>query len=116
MIAPLEWRAPGKRVLSSVDGGYPFHGNARGTGSPRGEQALGFLRPAGVEIGLQQSELDQVVLGAAAADAFVLPGERGEGVDRSGKIAAFESGQSPRQRRQIGAGRVASLARHRLHS
>jgi hypothetical protein len=37
---------------------------------PRAEQPLRLLHPAGFEIGLQQGELDQVVLRAAAANAF----------------------------------------------
>ena len=64
--------------------------NAGSTGSPRAEQTPSLLQPVGLEIGLQQSELDQVVLRAAAANAFAFTGERGEGIDRRRKIPAFK--------------------------
>jgi hypothetical protein len=44
----------------------------------------------GLKAGLQQSELDQVVLRAAAANALVFGSERGEHLDRSEKIPALE--------------------------
>ena len=46
------------------------------------------------EIGLQQRELDQVELRAAAADAFELAGNRFKRVDRGGEILPFECGES----------------------
>jgi hypothetical protein len=49
-------------------------GNAGSTRSPRAEKAPRLLQPVGVEIGLQQRELDQIVLRAAAAYSFVFPG------------------------------------------
>ena len=73
-----------------------------------------LLQPVGIEIGLQQRELDQVVLRAAAADAFVFAGERGEHLDRGGKIPAFERRKSARQRGKVGARRVTPLARQFL--
>jgi len=49
---------------------------------PRAEQTLRFLQPIDVDIGVQQCELDQIVLRAATANAFVLRCERGERLDR----------------------------------
>ena len=50
----------------------------------------GFLQPIGLEIGLQQRELDQIVLSAAPADPFILSHESRKGVDRAGKITPLE--------------------------
>src|SRR2546430_4023723 len=68
-------------LLQSMHRRDPRDGNAGSTRSPRAEQMPCFLQPAGVEIGLQQGELDQVVLRAAAANAFVFPVERGKRLD-----------------------------------
>src|SRR5580700_1739784 len=89
----------------------PRDGNAGSTRSPRAEQMPSFLQPAGVEIGLQQRELDQVVLRAAAANAFAFPGERGKCLDRSGKIPALERRKAARQRWKVIARGVTPLAR-----
>ena len=40
------------------------------------KQALRFLQPIGLDVGSQQGELDQVVLCAATANAFVLARQR----------------------------------------
>jgi hypothetical protein len=93
----------------------PHHGHAGSARPPQAEQTLRFLRPIGVEISLQQCELDQVVLRAAATDALVLAGERGQRLDRAQKIAAFEGPQATRQRWKVRAGRVTPLARQLLH-
>ena len=55
------------------------------------------------EIGLQQSELHQVELRAAAADAFELAGNRCERGDCSGESAALKGGEAARHRRNEGA-------------
>ena len=44
-----------------------------------------FFEPIGVDIGLQQCELDQIVLRSATANAFIFPCERGERLDRAEK-------------------------------
>src|SRR6266851_135107 len=93
-------------LLRSLHRRHPRDGNAGSTRSPPAEKVPRLLQPARVEIGLQQGELDQVVLRAAATNAFVFPGERRKRLDRRGKIAAFECLEAVRQRRQVGAGRV----------
>ena len=55
------------------------------------------------------------MLRAAAADAFALLRRAARALDRSRIIAAFERDEATCERRQVGAGRVASLARQRLH-
>ena len=50
------------------------------------------------EIRLQQSELHQIELGAAAADAFELARYRFECRDRRGEIAQLESRKAARHR------------------
>src|SRR5580704_14368306 len=50
----------------SVDRRHAGNGNAGSSRPPRTEQPARLLWPIGVEIGLQQRELDQVVLRAAA--------------------------------------------------
>ena len=73
------------------------------------------LQPVGLEIGLQQRELDQVVLRAAASNALAFRGKRGKHLDRRGKIPAFERREAARQHRKVGAGRVTPLARQLRH-
>ena len=51
------------------------------------KQALRFLQPIGLDVGSQQGELDQVVLCAAAANAFVLACQRRKRLDRAEKIS-----------------------------
>jgi hypothetical protein len=67
--------------------------------------------PLSAEIGPQQRELDQVVLRAAAANAFVFPCERREHLDRRRKIPVLEGREAARQGRKVRAGRVTPLAR-----
>jgi hypothetical protein len=55
---------------------HPHDGNAGSTRPPQAEQTPRFLQTIGVDIGPQQCELDQIVLRAATAYAFVLAGER----------------------------------------
>lgn len=70
--------APGRRVFSSP---------------------LASSKAPRVEIGLQQGELDQIVLCAAAADTLVLTGQGSERLYCRGEIAPFERGEASRQRR-----------------
>ena len=70
--------------------GKPRDRNAGRTRSPSAEQALRFFGSAGLKVRLQQREFDQVMLRAAAANALVFGGERGEHLDRRRKIAALE--------------------------
>ena len=52
---------------------HPRNGNTRSTGAPLVEQPPCLVQPVDAEIGLQQRELDQVVLRAAAADETAFP-------------------------------------------
>ena len=81
-------------------------GNAGSTRPPHAKQTPRFLQPIGVDIGLQQCELDQIVLRAATANAFVFPRERRKRLDRAGKILAFERRAAARQRAKVRARRV----------
>src|SRR5215218_479537 len=74
-------RSPPPEQHRSMQCGRPDDANARSTGAPRGKQAASLVELSSSEVGLQQSELDQVVLCAAAADAFVLTGEGFERID-----------------------------------
>ena len=58
--------------------------NAGSARPSRTEQALCLLQPVGFDIGFQQRELDEVVLRAAAANAFAFSGEWRERVDCRG--------------------------------
>src|ERR1041384_6341975 len=89
--------------------------SAGGARPPSTEQALRIVQPIGLDIGPHQCELDQVMLRSAAADAFVLPRQRRQRVDCGGEIAALERNEAARQRWEIRAGRVTSLARQSLH-
>ena len=80
-------------------------GNAGSARSSRAQQLPRLLQPAGIEAGLQQCELDQIVLRAAATNAFVLSGERRQHRDCFGKVGALERSKATCQRRQIGVGR-----------
>jgi hypothetical protein len=55
------------------------------------------------------------VLRAATANAFVFFCERGERLDRRGKIPVFEGREAARQGRKVRAGRVTPFARQFLH-
>ena len=68
----------------------PCDGNTGRAPPPHAKQTPRLLQPIGVDIGLQQRELDQVVLRATTANAFVLPLERRKRLDRARKIPAFE--------------------------
>ena len=78
-------------------------------------QATRIVPAVHVEIGLQQRELDEVVLRAAASNALAFRGERGKHLDRRGKIPAFERREAARQHRKVGAGGVTPLARQLRH-
>src|SRR5437879_536835 len=93
----------------------PHYGNSGSARPLRAEQTPRFLRPIGLDIGLQQGELDQIVLRTAAANALVFPSERRERLDRAGKISALEGREAARQRRKVGTGWVTPLSRQRLH-
>jgi hypothetical protein len=82
----------------------PYDGNAESTRPSHSEQTPRFLQPIGVEISLQQGELDRIVLRATAANAFVLTRERRKHLDRAGKIPAFERREAMCQRRKVRAG------------
>src|SRR5260370_40891769 len=90
-------------------------GNTGSTRPPQVEQTPRFLWPIGVDTGLQQCELDQIVLGAATADAFVFPRDRRKRLDRAGKIPALERPEAPRQRWKVRTGRVTPISRQLLH-
>ena len=85
----------------SVDRRHAGNGNAGSSRPPRTEQPARLLWPIGVEIGLQQRELDQVVLRAAAANAFASPRERCQRLDRDGKVSAFERREAAPQRGKV---------------
>ncbi len=51
--------------------GKPRDGGAGSTRPPCAEQVACLVGPAGIEARLQQRKFDQIVLRAAAADAFV---------------------------------------------
>jgi hypothetical protein len=82
---------PSRHCRNSQDG------DAGSTRPPHAKQIPRFAQPIGAEVGSQQSELDQVVLRAAAANAFVLPGKGAKRLDRRGKIPAFVRRKSARQ-------------------
>ena len=89
---PVERDAFGDGGVSvlSLRRGEPRDRNAGSTRSPSAEQALRLFGSVGLKVGLQQRELDQVVLRAAAANALVFGSERGERLDRREKIPALE--------------------------
>ena len=89
---PVERDAFGDGGVSvlSLRRGEPRDRNAGSTRSPSAEQALRLFGSVGLKVGLQQRELDQVVLRAAAADALVFGSERGEHLGRREKIPALE--------------------------
>jgi len=74
----------------SLRRGEPRDRNGGSTRSPSAEQALRLFGSVGLKVGLQQRELDQVVLRAAAANALVFGSERGEHPGRREKIPALE--------------------------
>src|SRR5258708_2110972 len=73
-----------------------------------------LAQPIDTEVGPQQSELDQVVLRAATANAFVFPRERRKRLDRTGKIPAFERRESARQCGKVRTRRVTPFSRQCL--
>jgi hypothetical protein len=68
----------------------PRDRNAGRTRPPRTEQAPRLFGPAGLKVGFQQREVDQVMLRAATADALVFGGERGKHFYRREKISTLE--------------------------
>jgi hypothetical protein len=93
----------------------PRHRNAGSARPSCTYQTPCFFQPIGTEIGPQQRELDQVVLRAATANAFVFSCERGERLDRRRKIPVFERREAARQGREVRAGRVTPFSRQFLH-
>jgi hypothetical protein len=89
----------------------PHDGNPGSAWPPLAEQSPRFLQPIGVDIGLQQGKLDQIVLCAAPANALVFAGEWRQCFNRAGRIPALECRQAARQRGKKRAGRVAPFAR-----
>ena len=88
--------------------------DAGSTRPSRAEQMPRFLQSIGAEIGPQQSELDQVVLRAATANALVFPYQWRKHLYRAGKISAFERRESTGQCGKIRARRVAPFSRQYL--
>jgi hypothetical protein len=84
-----------------MHGGNPHDRDPGGTRPPSAEETPSFLQPTGLDIGLQQCELDQVVLRAAAANAFVSPRERCQRLNRDGKVSAFERREAAPQRGKV---------------
>jgi len=89
--------------------------NAGSARPPCTYQTSRVLQPIGAEIGAQQRKLDQVMLRAATANAFVFRREWGEHLDRRGKFPVFERREAARKGRKISAGRVTALSRQFLH-
>ena len=71
----------------------PHDRNPGGAWPPRGEQSPCVLQPTGLDIRFQQGELDQIVLCAAAANAFVVSGERRERLDREEQVRLQSDGR-----------------------
>jgi hypothetical protein len=82
---------------------------------PNIKQALCFLQPIGLDVGSQQGELDQVVLCAAAANAFVLTRQRRQRRDRAGKILSLERPKAARQCGKVRARGVTPPVRQFLY-
>jgi hypothetical protein len=74
--------------------GNPHDRNPGCARPPKIKQALRFLQPIGLDVGPQQGELDQIVLGAAAANAFVLPDERAFEADTGPSTSEVGTAQS----------------------
>src|SRR5258708_28240167 len=104
-------RRRSKRARSLRRGG-PRDRNAGSTRSPSAEQALRLFSSVGLKVGLQQRELDQVVLRAAAANALVFGSERRKHLDPREKIPAPAPPQPPLQRPQVRPRPVSPPAPH----
>ena len=74
------------------------------------------IRTVRNEKSLQQRELHQIELGAAAADAFELADNRFKRVDNGEELLPLESGEGARHRRNKGAGWITALAREFVNS
>ena len=55
-----------------------------------------IVHSAGTDISPQQSELHQIKLGAATAEAFEFAGDRFKRLDCRGELSSFESGEAAR--------------------
>jgi hypothetical protein len=75
--------------------GNPHDRNPGCARPPNFEQALCFLQPIGLDVGSQQGELDQVVLCAATANAFVLVRQWRQRFDRAGKSPRSNDAKPP---------------------
>src|SRR5215472_8235661 len=95
--------------------GNPLDRNPGGARAPNIKQTLRFLQPIGLDVGSQQGELDQVVLCAAAANAFVLARQRRQRLDRAREILPLERRKAARQCGKVSARGVTPLARQFLH-
>ena len=82
---------------------------------PHAQHPPRIIRAAGLHIGSQQSELDEVELSAAAANAFEFAGNRLEQVYSGGEIMVLESGESARHRRHQGAGWITTVSCQVVH-
>src|SRR5213076_2968498 len=60
-----------------------------------------FLQATGLDVRLQQCEVDQIVLRAATADAFIFPRQWRKCLARAGIIPALEGREAARQRRKV---------------
>jgi len=92
------------RLLDRRD---PRNRNTGSAGAACAQQPFSLFQTTGAETGLQQGELDQIVLRTAAADALVLTGKGRQRLYRRGEIPPFERREAARQRREVGAGGIA---------
>jgi hypothetical protein len=82
----------------------PGNGNARGTSTPHAHHPARILQAIRAAIGVQQRELYQVELRAAAADALEFAGNRLERVDHGTEILPSEGSEGVRHCRNQGSG------------
>ena len=94
---------------------HPGDGNTGRARAPLTQKPARIVHAVGVEIGFQQGELDEVELGAAAAEALALAVDRLQGIDRGAEIPPFERGECAGQRGNERAGWLASLTREIVH-
>src|SRR5215470_1721532 len=111
----LPGKAAGRWCARSMHRRNAQHGNTRSTRPSHAEETPCVLQPIGTEVGPQQSELDQIVLRATAANALVFPRERRKRPDCTGKIPELKRGKPARQGGKVGTRRVTPLSRQGLH-
>src|SRR5262245_59516850 len=111
----LPGKAAGRWWARSMHRRNSQDGNTRSTRPSHAEETPCVLQPICTEVGPQQSELDQIVLRATAANALVFSGERRKRPDRSVKIPELERRKPARQCGKIGTRRITPLSRQGLH-